>query len=107
MRSARSISKSRAGNSSSSTARADRERRRCCAPSRASSGPTAARSSSAARRLFVPAEERGIGMVFQSYAIWPHLTVFENVALPLTQGKKRPGRERVRERQCDIFKDRE
>jgi len=28
-------------------------------------------------------EDRGVGMVFQSYAIWPHMTVFENVAFPL------------------------
>ena len=34
-------------------------------------------------------EERGIGMVFQSYAIWPHLTVFHNVAFPLRFGLKR------------------
>ncbi|MBQ7607600.1 MAG: ABC transporter ATP-binding protein [Desulfovibrionaceae bacterium] len=33
---------------------------------------------------FVPANRRGIGMVFQSYAVWPHMTVFENVAYPLT-----------------------
>jgi iron(III) transport system ATP-binding protein len=39
--------------------------------------------SSAARNLFVPTEKRNIGMVFQSYAIWPHMTVFENVAYPL------------------------
>jgi len=31
----------------------------------------------------VPPEDRGVGMVFQSYAIWPHMTVFENVAFPL------------------------
>jgi iron(III) transport system ATP-binding protein len=33
--------------------------------------------------VFVPAEKRRLGMVFQSYAIWPHLSVFENVAFPL------------------------
>jgi iron(III) transport system ATP-binding protein len=37
----------------------------------------------AARGVNVPPERRDIGMVFQSYAIWPHMTVFENVALPL------------------------
>lgn len=31
----------------------------------------------------LPAEKRGLGMVFQSYAIWPHMTVAENVAYPL------------------------
>jgi iron(III) transport system ATP-binding protein len=39
--------------------------------------------SSAARNVFVPTEKRNIGMVFQSYAIWPHMSVFENVAYPL------------------------
>jgi len=33
--------------------------------------------------VFVPPEKRGIGMVFQSYAVWPHMTVHENVAYPL------------------------
>jgi iron(III) transport system ATP-binding protein len=33
--------------------------------------------------LVAPPEQRGIGMVFQSYAIWPHMTVFKNVAYPL------------------------
>jgi ABC-type Fe3+/spermidine/putrescine transport system ATPase subunit len=36
-----------------------------------------------ARGLFVPPHKRNVGMVFQSYAIWPHMTVFENVAYPL------------------------
>src|SRR5262249_10087969 len=36
--------------------------------------------SDAARGIFVPSERRRLGMVFQSYAIWPHMTVFENVA---------------------------
>jgi iron(III) transport system ATP-binding protein len=35
------------------------------------------------RDVFVVAEDRNLGMVFQSYAIWPHLTVFGNVAFPL------------------------
>jgi iron(III) transport system ATP-binding protein len=35
------------------------------------------------RGIFVAPEKRRLGMVFQSYAIWPHLTVFENVAFPL------------------------
>ena len=37
-----------------------------------------------AKNVFVPANKRPIGMVFQSYAIWPHMTVFENVSFPLT-----------------------
>ena len=36
-----------------------------------------------ARGIFVPPHKRGMGMVFQSYAIWPHMTVFENIAYPL------------------------
>ena len=31
----------------------------------------------------VPAEERNLGIVFQSYALWPHRTVIENIAYPL------------------------
>ena len=37
----------------------------------------------AAGGINVPVERRHVGMVFQSYAIWPHLTVFANVAFPL------------------------
>ena len=47
----------------------------------------------------VPAERRGLSMVFQSYAIWPHMTVFDNVAYGL-RVRKRPAAEvteRVRE----------
>ncbi|HSD35886.1 MAG TPA: ABC transporter ATP-binding protein [Rhodocyclaceae bacterium] len=36
-----------------------------------------------ARRLFVPAERRKLGMVFQDYALWPHMRVRENIAFPL------------------------
>jgi iron(III) transport system ATP-binding protein len=52
--------------------------------------------SSSEDGVFVPPERRGMGMVFQSYAIWPHMTVFENVAFPL-QELRVPRRE-IRER---------
>jgi iron(III) transport system ATP-binding protein len=43
-----------------------------------------------ASKLAIPAEKRGVGMVFQSYALWPHMTVFDNVAYPLrAQGVKK------------------
>jgi len=44
---------------------------------------------SAERRVMVPPHKRDIGMVFQSYAIWPHMTVFENVAFPLQEMRGR------------------
>jgi iron(III) transport system ATP-binding protein len=37
----------------------------------------------AARKVAVPAEQRNLGIVFQSYAVWPHMTVFNNLAFPL------------------------
>jgi iron(III) transport system ATP-binding protein len=39
--------------------------------------------SSAAKRFYTPPEHRNFGMVFQAFAVWPHLTIFENVAFPL------------------------
>jgi iron(III) transport system ATP-binding protein len=38
---------------------------------------------SRSKNVNIPAEKRDIGMVFQSYAIWPHYTVFDNIAFPL------------------------
>jgi iron(III) transport system ATP-binding protein len=38
---------------------------------------------------FIPANQRNIGMVFQTYAVWPHMTVFENVAFPLRMSRIR------------------
>jgi iron(III) transport system ATP-binding protein len=52
--------------------------------------------SDADRAMFVAAERRRLGMVFQSYAIWPHMTVFDNVAYPL-RIRRRP-RAEIRER---------
>jgi iron(III) transport system ATP-binding protein len=45
-----------------------------------------------------PANLRPIGMVFQSYAIWPHMTVFNNVAFPLKQARSRVPRAERRAR---------
>src|SRR3989338_1529416 len=53
---------------------------------------------SSANGTFVPAYRRPIGMVFQSYAIWPHLTVFENVEFPLRVGKQRLSGAEVRKK---------
>jgi iron(III) transport system ATP-binding protein len=43
---------------------------------------------SSATHREVPTYKRDIGMLFQSYAIWPHLTIFENIAFPLMYGNK-------------------
>jgi iron(III) transport system ATP-binding protein len=45
--------------------------------------------TSATRGVFVPPEKRRMGMVFQTYAIWPHMTVFENIAFPLREQRVR------------------
>ncbi|MGE5536989.1 MAG: ABC transporter ATP-binding protein [Gemmatimonas sp.] len=49
-------------------------------------------------RTNVPMNRREIGMVFQSYAIWPHMTVAENVAFPLTVGGAKVSRSEVDKR---------
>ena len=54
--------------------------------------------SSHAPKTFVRPDERDIGMVFQSYAIWPHMSVFENVAFPL----KSVGRNKRKMRRNEI-----
>jgi iron(III) transport system ATP-binding protein len=49
-----------------------------------------------ASKINIPANKRQIGMVFQSYAIWPHMTVFENVAFPLQVPGSRYSREEIK-----------
>lgn len=39
--------------------------------------------SSKAKKYYLPPEHRNFGMVFQAFAVWPHLSVYENVAFPL------------------------
>ncbi len=58
--------------------------------------------SSAAKKIFVPPEKRNIGMVFQNYAVWPHMTVFDNVAYPL-KIKKMP-KDEIRRRVMDMLR---
>ncbi len=65
--------------------------------------------------VFVPPNQRGFGMVFQSYAIWPHMDVFTNTAFPLQVGKKKYSRAQIDEKvmkvlsavQLDHLRDRE
>ncbi|HEX9741246.1 MAG TPA: ABC transporter ATP-binding protein [Nitrospiraceae bacterium] len=66
------------------------------------------------RGVAVLPEAREVGMVFQSYAIWPHMDVFHNVAFPLRVGRRKLPHRAVKERvdwalslvQLDGFQDR-
>jgi iron(III) transport system ATP-binding protein len=53
---------------------------------------------SAQRKVFVGPHERSIGFVFQSYAIWPHMTVLENVMFPLRVGRNKVSKKEATER---------
>lgn len=53
---------------------------------------------SSSKRIAALPEDREIGMVFQSYAIWPHLTVAENIGLVLTHGRSRLSKSAAQER---------
>lgn len=53
---------------------------------------------------WVPPQERNLGMVFQSYAVWPHLSVFENVALPLREGAQKIARSEVNGRVMEALR---
>ncbi len=70
---------------------------------------------SSGKSVFVAPNRRGFGMVFQSYAIWPHMNVFQNAAFPLEVGKRKLSRKEIRDRvlrvleavQLDELADRE
>ena len=53
---------------------------------------------SGSRGVFVAPNRRGFGMVFQSYAIWPHMNVFQNAAFPLEVGARRLSGKEIREK---------
>jgi iron(III) transport system ATP-binding protein len=52
----------------------------------------------APNEINVPTYKRPIAMVFQSYAIWPHMTVFENLAFPLKVGKEKVKKPEIEQR---------
>jgi iron(III) transport system ATP-binding protein len=54
-----------------------------------------------ATRMYRTPEERNLGVVFQSYAVWPHMTVFQNVAFPLRVRKLR--KPEVRQRVGEVL----
>ncbi|HLH22742.1 MAG TPA: ABC transporter ATP-binding protein [Chloroflexota bacterium] len=59
---------------------------------------------STSNRTYVPAHKRDIGMVFQSYAIWPHMTVFENAAFPLRVGSKKYSGDEVKRKVMEALR---
>jgi iron(III) transport system ATP-binding protein len=58
---------------------------------------------SSKKGLLVPVHEREIGMVFQSYAVWPHMTVAQNVGYPLTHGRHRLAKAETAKRVKEIL----
>jgi iron(III) transport system ATP-binding protein len=54
--------------------------------------------SSAERNFFTAPETRRLGMVFQSYAVWPHMTVYQNVAFPLANGPQKLSSEKIKKK---------
>jgi len=53
--------------------------------------------------IFVSPNQRGFGMVFQSYAIWPHMNVFQNAAFPLDVGGRRYSRQEIRDNVMQVL----
>lgn len=51
--------------------------------------------------VFLSPFERDVAMVFQSYALYPHMSIFDNIAFPLTNLKPPPGREEIRRKVRD------
>lgn len=58
---------------------------------------------SSSKGISISPHKRNIGMVFQSYAIWPHMTVFDNVAFPLKLTRKRFSSNMIKEKVTDAL----
>ena len=58
--------------------------------------------SSSKKNIYIPPEDRGLGMVFQAFAVWPHMNIYKNVAFPL-EVQRRPKAE-IRERVAKALK---
>jgi len=58
---------------------------------------------SAERRVNLPPQKRLLGMIFQSYALWPHMTALKNVAYPLQSGPNRLRKSEIVERCRNIL----
>lgn len=54
------------------------------------------------RRIFIPPEKRNVGVVFQDYAVWPHMTVEANVLYPLK--KRKVPRKEAKEQVDDVLR---
>ena len=59
---------------------------------------------SSERKIFVAPNRRNFGMVFQSYAIWPHMSVFQNAAFPLEVGNARVTRADIETRVMRVLR---
>ena len=58
---------------------------------------------SSAQGIFVPPNQRNFGMVFQSYAIWPHMTVFSNAAFPLEVRKNKMSKPQIKDKVMSVL----
>jgi len=58
---------------------------------------------SSAAGILVPPNRRNFGMVFQSYAIWPHMTVYQNAAFPLQVRRHKPDRKKIADKVMGVL----
>src|SRR5918996_3513248 len=59
---------------------------------------------SSSRGVFIAPNRRGFGMVFQSYAIWPHMNVFQNTAFPLEVGDRKYGKREIHDKVMRVLR---